>query len=116
MPKPAHEERRAHRVLASLDLADAYERRAHDFIQRFFSDDDQRKVVDIARAKHPATHPDVIVLCQERSGDAVGWTVYRYQLRRISLSWLVYVTLDEAHAAFRNAICVASWPRLLTAP
>lgn len=101
--------------LATLDLNDPDEARAHGFVESFFSPDGMHKLVDIARARHPAEHPDLIMMSEEQLGDETAWGVYRFEIKPIRLSWLSYANLDDARAAFRNALVVKTWPRLLTA-
>lgn len=103
------------KILATLDLTDDDELRAHDFVGRFFAKDGAHKLVDIARARQPAEHPDLIMLSEERVDDGTAWAVYRYEIKPIRLSWLGYATYDEASAAFSTALAVPTGPRLMTA-
>lgn len=105
-------------VLATLDLSDPDELRAHGWIVHFFGEDRQYKILDLTRAKHPPTHPDLIILVERRPAgeDAEReLAVFRYQVKAISVSWLCYATYDEAHAAFQAAVAIPTWPRLMTA-
>lgn len=102
-------------ALATLDLSDPEELRAHDFVGSYFAKDGPHRLVDIARARHPDQHPDLIMLSEERVGDETAWAVYRYEIKPIRLSWLGYASYDEASAAFRTALTVPTWPRLMTA-
>ena len=102
-------------VLETLDLSDPDELRAHDFVGRYFATGGPHHLVDIARARHPEEHADLIMLSEERMGDEAAWAVYRYEIKPIRLSWLGYASLDEARAAFRNAQGVPMWPRSMTA-
>lgn len=109
---------KAHSILATLDLSDPDELRAHDWIERFFAKGGTHKLADLARARHPAQHPDLIMLGEhrpQREGAETEWAVFRYRIKAISVSWLCYATLDEASAAFGAAVAVPSWPQLLTA-
>lgn len=105
-------------TLSTLNLSDPEEERAHGWVERFFDDKGAHRLVDIARARHPSDCPDLIMLgtyAPNRPDAVTSWTVFRYQIRAISVQWRTYATAAEARAAFRNAIAVPTWPRLMTA-
>lgn len=105
-------------ILASLNLSDPDEKRARDWVELFFAQDGTHRLVDLARARHPEQHPDLILLGEytpQRQGAAPEWVVFRFQIKAISLSWLCYASLDAACAAFSQAVAVSTWPQLMTA-
>ncbi len=58
---------------------------------------------------HPAEHPDLIMLSEERVDEGTAWGVYRYEIKAIRLSWLGYASFDEASAAFSAAQAIPTW-------
>lgn len=109
---------RVRSALATLDLSDPDELRAHDWVERFFAKGGTHKLADLARARHPTQHPDLIMLGEhrpQREEAETEWAVFRFRIKAVSVSWLCYSTLDEAQAAFCAAVAVPTWPQLLTA-
>lgn len=105
-------------ALATMNLSDPDEARAHEWVVCFFGKESTHRLVDIARARHPAECADLIMLgahTPQREGAETEWAVFRYQIRAVSVSWLCYASYDEASAAFRAAQAIPTWPRIQTA-